>query len=268
MQGDHAKFDLSEPDKWLHLNALKIGVPWYLDGGSGAVVRNERVIGTHGSSCIARYWVLAKVDSVDWAQSIDEFRVVMHRGMIIPIKHRGAEKADRREIMYCGALIALLNDASMIAEVANVLPIARGSDDEFSRNIAVAGMIRASLTGDDALLDAQAKIFLESADVRSYRLPAKPLVRAFVSRDTKKFEKHMRAGVEKHWEINRKMKYRVFFEENGRQMLNLSNLHPNFFWPWPEAAFARLLMRETDWRPSFKSEWLPEKILDPEFGRS
>jgi hypothetical protein len=133
---------------------------------------------------------------------------------------------------------------------------------------ALSGLLRARILGEPKEERKQFEILEQCEPDRLRISPPKPVVRHFVNRDYHGLAKAVADGAARHWSDaylgrnSRDPRVRpvVVKEERGRLILNLANKSGRFFWPYPEAVFAKLAMMDGA-TISYDDFWFPLTLV-------
>jgi hypothetical protein len=118
--------------------------------------------------------------------------------------------------------------------------------------------VKNRILGDSKEERRQLDVLLRTKPFGSHITPANSLVRAFVERDDRAIAKLIAAGAKKHseglWAFDRRG---VKEQSRDRMVLDIGYKHTNFFWPYPEAVFAKLAMMAGTTTITHDDFWFP-----------
>ncbi|HEV7300746.1 MAG TPA: hypothetical protein VGN72_15375 [Tepidisphaeraceae bacterium] len=154
---------------------------------------------------------------------------------------------------------AILSDDVALAEsVAEKVFIA----DESSRyqfHESWTGILAGRVLGDDDRVRDQAAKFAKYKPDRTFAWPSPAIVDAFVRRDYASLKKAVRTGAEKHWRIAER-EGALAVLPTGETEIDVAKKHEHFFWPYVEAVFAKLAIRDGA-NMRYESKWLPRPLI-------
>lgn len=157
---------------------------------------------------------------------------------------------DRGEFDHFILTAALLSgNPALAGEAAATVSGADPRSKQYQYDAALAGVIAASVLGNDAKRGAQLSIMKKFKPTRVNAFPSPGLVKAFVSGTDAELHRAIAAGVERYWtdwSIYRgprrfgTLPGQLVYEDETRIGLDLGRRSPHWMWPYMEATFAKL----------------------------
>lgn len=172
-------------------------------------------------------------------------RDVVLRSTELMKQGRIATRRDPNRALHDWLMLAcavLSSDAAVMREAAEQsVQAARGSKGDYEQ--ALAGIVKSRILCDVVEEKRQLQVLLKSKPFGSHITPTNSLVRAFVERDDGAIARLVASGAKKHtdplWAFDRRG---IKEQTRDRMVLDIGHKHTNFFWPYPEAVFAKLAM--------------------------
>ena len=161
-------------------------------------------------------------------------------------------------LLHCAILTGNHELMHLAAEVARP---AESEGEQLAYDAAWAGMLKFRILRDEPRVQGQREIMGRCKPLRIFQWPGKKLCDGFAQKDTIAFRGAIRESIRKWWNTARD-RGAILEQGNGTKIVNLRKMHIHYFWPYPEAAFIRLMMNEA-MGVVHDDFWLPEEFLRP-----
>lgn len=146
----------------------------------------------------------------------------------------------------------LSGDQSVTESAAEHVRRASSRVRGYQYDAAVAGVLSSRVLGDSKAEKAQVEIADSQRPTGVDAYPTKDLINSFVLRDYAQFARAVTKAVEVHWsdklltrKPTRPNEKPVLVEEDNTQMtVDIFKKNPNFLWPYVEATFSALAMKD------------------------
>jgi hypothetical protein len=161
-------------------------------------------------------------------------------------------------LLHC---VILAGDDGLAKTVAGSVRMGDSKSAGYQYYYAWNGTLASHILGDERAVAAQADIMSRFKPNRAYPWPTAKLVSSFLDRDFKSLNDVLKYTYRKELARLRSKKEKVLVAETADSlMLDFRDRYLNFFWPWPEAAFAKLACRQGA-TLAFDPLWIPEAFI-------
>lgn len=203
--------------------------------------------------------LLAMTDEAYLSKLREPLRNLCLLGIEVCISHPRirALKADHDALLI---QLATLVDLDLAREAAQVIGRARTSGVGPNCLAALGGVIAERLLGNPKAEAQQAEAFKQAKLDRTFAVPAKSTVKAFVDNDIIKFAKSASRDIDKHWEYADRGKA-ILCVTKDRVVLDRFKKSSNWLFPWPEASLTKLLIHSGH-DPGIDSPWVPKELME------
>jgi len=157
----------------------------------------------------------------------------------------------------------LSGNALTMRAAAEQVRLARSDTERYQYNEAAAGILACRILGEEKRERAQYEMLQRYRPMRINPWPSKALTLAFVERDNKRLARTVAQDAEKHWSDrylnldNRRRTQPVIVKQDADSIVvNLRNKDSYFWWPYVEAAFAKLAVLDGV-EINYDSFWMP-----------
>lgn len=202
-------------------------------------------------------WLKYKMEG-DFNLIKDNIAPVICRAINLNSDTKIDQKAREEHDFFLIHLAIIHGNHDVCIKVANCVIEASEENIDYQYYHSLTGILKYRILGDEKKVKEQYALFRKYKILRTFLFPTQKMVDCFVQKDYKSLHKVIKQRCELYWGWAKKVG--AISEENGEEVLNVSKISSNFFWPWVECTFAKLSYIDgADF--TYDSFWLPLDLV-------